>query len=291
MPPLYEKRNRVGNSPARSCGLDKREEEHEMSNQENAAYWSKPLAGRTAIVTGSGRNIGKAIALHFARAGAGVVVNGHRNRAALDQVVKEIEDGGGSAMAYVADVGDPEAVRAMVHEAERKFGAVDIAVSNVSIRRHQPLLDISIDAWKETLNTNLNAAFYLARAVLPAMVKRKWGRIIHISGEDGFAGHIEARPHNIVCKAGVHAFSKAVSIEFAQHGITANTVSPGSMNTERDWTQYPENWLEMRLGQIPMKRLGRVDDIAAACVFLAADSGSFITGQAIHVNGGQFMYH
>lgn len=262
-----------------------------MANKQNEPYLDKPLAGRTAIVTGSGQNIGKSIALHFARAGANVVVNGHRNRAALDQVVKEIDALGAAAMPYIADVGDANAVEAMVRAAEARFGAVDITVSNVSIRKHEPLLDISVETWKDTLNTNLNSAFYLARVVLPGMVARKWGRILHISGEDGFASHIGGRPHNIVCKAGVHAFSKAVSIEFAQHGITANTVSPGSINTERDWSQYPKDWVQVRTGQIPMKKLGRVDDIAGACVFLAADSGSFITGQVIHVNGGQFMYH
>ena len=259
--------------------------------EQTAPYLDKPLAGRTAIVTGSGQNIGRSIALHFARAGANVVVNGHRDRAKVDRVVGEIIELGGVAIGCIADVGDPVAVERMVNEAEARFGAVDISVSNVSIRRHQPLLELSIETWNATLNTNLNAAFYLARLVLPGMVKRKWGRILHISGEDGFAGHIEARPHNIVCKAGVHAFSKAISIEFAQHGITANTVSPGSIDTNRDWSQYPKNWLEMRTAQIPMHKIGRVDDIAGACVFLAGDSGSYITGQVIHLNGGQFMYH
>ena len=251
---------------------------------------ARPLAGRTAIVTGSGQNIGKAIALHFARAGANVVVNGHRNRAALDQVVQEIAAIGGRAIACLADVADAEAVAAMAAQAADAFGQVDIAVSNVSVRRHQPFFDISLEDWDATLRSNLSSAFYLARAVLPGMQRAKWGRIIHISGEDGFAGHIPGRAHNVVCKAGVHAFSKAIAIEFAADGITANTVSPGSIDTDRDWSQYPKNWLEMRLGQIPMKRIGRVDDIAAACVYLAGDSGSFITGQAIHLNGGQFMY-
>jgi len=251
---------------------------------------SKPLAGKTAIVTGSGQNIGKAIALHFARAGANVVVNGHRNRAALDEVVKEIEAMGVGGLACLADVADPQAVVGMVKQAEDKFGRVDITVSNVSVRRHQPFFDITLEDWDATLKSNLSASFYLARAVLPAMQKAKWGRIIHISGEDGWQGHIAARAHNMVCKAGVHAFSKAVAVEFAADGITANTVSPGSIETTRDWSQYPKNWREMRLGQIPMKKIGRVDDIAMACVYLAGDSGSFISGQVIHVNGGQFMY-
>jgi len=249
-----------------------------------------PLAGRTAIVTGSGRNIGKAIALHLARAGANVVVNGHRNRAALDAVVSQITAEGGSALAVLADVGNAAAVQKMVKTAERKFGQVDIAISNVSVRLHQPFLDLTVRDWNTTLNSNLNSSFYLARAVIPGMIKRKWGRIIHISGEDGFVAHIASRAHNIVCKAGVHAFAKALATEFAMHGITANTVSPGSIETQRDWSQYPKNWRKMRLGQIPLKKIGRVDDIATACLFLAADSGSFITGQVIHVNGGQFMY-
>ena len=250
----------------------------------------KPLAGRTAIVTGSGQNIGKAIALHFARAGANVVVNGHRNQAAIDAVVKEIEALGVKGLACLADVSDAKAIADMVKKAQDKFGGVDIAVSNVSVRLHQPFFDISLEDWDKTLRSNLSSAFYLARAVLPGMQKAKWGRIIHISGEDGWQGHIPGRAHNMVCKAGVHAFSKAVGIEFAADGITANTVSPGSIETTRDWSQYPKNWREMRLGQIPMKRIGRVDDIAMASVYLAGDSGAFLSGQVIHVNGGQFMY-
>jgi len=251
---------------------------------------SKPLAGKTAIVTGSGQNIGRAIALHFARAGANVVVNGRRNRDALNRVVEEIHALGARGLACVADVSDPEAVVGMVRQAEAAFGAVDIAVSNVAIRKHVAFMDISIENWGATLNSNLSSAFYLARAVLPGMKERKWGRIIHISGEDGFQGHISHRAHNMVCKAGVHALAKAVAVEFAADGITANTVSPGSIETTRDWSQYPENWREMRLQQIPMHRIGRVDDIAMACVYLAGDSGSFVSGQVIHVNGGQFMY-
>lgn len=251
---------------------------------------SKPLAGKTAIVTGSGQNIGKAIALHFARAGANVVLNGHRNQAAIDAVAKEAEGYGVKTLALLADVSDAAAIAGMVKKAEDKFGQVDIAVSNVSIRKHQPFHDISLEDWDRTLKSNLSSAFYLARAVLPGMQKAKWGRIIHISGEDGWQGHIPNRAHNMVCKAGVHAFSKAIGIEFAAEGITANTVSPGSIETTRDWSQYPANWREMRLAQIPMHRIGRVDDIAMACVYLAGDSGAFISGQVIHVNGGQFMY-
>lgn len=248
------------------------------------------LAGRTAIVTGSGQNVGRSIALYFAREGANVVINGHRNKAAVDNVIAEIHALGGEALGIMADVGDADAVAAMVRQTSDYFGAVDIAVSNVSIRRLQPFLEISIKDWNDTLNTNLNSCFYMARAVIPGMKARTWGRLIHISGVDGFAGHIPTRAHNIVCKSGMHAFAKAIAVEFGEFGITANTVSPGSLNTTRDWSQYPPNWVEMRKAQIPVKRLGTADEIAAACLYLAGEDAGFVTGQVIHVNGGQYMY-
>ncbi|MBI2224813.1 MAG: SDR family oxidoreductase [Betaproteobacteria bacterium] len=248
------------------------------------------LAGRTAIVTGSGQNVGRSIALYFAREGANVVINGHRNKALVDNVVAEIHALGGNALGIMADVGDADAVAAMVRQTIEHFGAVDIAVSNVSIRRLQPFLEISIKDWNDTLNTNLNSCFYMARAVIPGMKARNWGRLIHISGVDGFAGHIPTRAHNIVCKSGMHAFAKAIAVEFGEFGITANTVSPGSLNTTRDWSQYPPNWAEMRKAQIPVKRLGTADEIAAACLYLAGEDAGFVTGQVIHVNGGQYMY-
>jgi 3-oxoacyl-[acyl-carrier protein] reductase len=249
------------------------------------------LAGRTALVTGSGRNIGKAIALAFAREGASVVVNGHRDRAAIEAVAEEIRAMGGKALAVMADVGDAAAVEKMIRTAERELAPVDILVSNVSVRKKQPLLEISVEDWDRTITTNLSASFYLARNVLGGMKSRGFGRIIHISGIDGFSGHVPDRAHNISCKAAVHGLAKAISIEFAGFGITANTVSPGAIDTERDWTQYtePAVWRATRMQQIPVKKIGRVDDIANACVYLAADSGSFITGQVIHVNGGQYM--
>jgi NAD(P)-dependent dehydrogenase (short-subunit alcohol dehydrogenase family) len=125
-------------------------------------------------------------------------------------------DYGGKAAGIMADVGDPAAVVRVVKKAEALFGTVDISVSNVAIRHKQPFLDISVDDWNATLNSNLSASFYLARAVIPGMKARRWGRIIHISGVDGFAGDIANRAHNIVCKTGVHALSKALSLEFTR---------------------------------------------------------------------------
>ena len=252
----------------------------------------QPLKGRTAVVTGSGQNIGEAIVKLFSAAGANVVVNGGSSREKVDKVVDDIKASGGNAIGVMADVGDADAVEAMVKQAADTFGTVDIAVSNVSIRKKQPVEDISVKEWQDTINTNLNSAFYLARCVVPLMKQDGWGRIIHISGVDGFAAHVPTRTHNITCKAGVHAFAKALALELGPSGITANTVSPGAIDTTRDWSQYdePEAWRKARIESIPVKRIGTVDDIANACVYLAGETGGFITGEVIHVNGGQFRF-
>lgn len=260
------------------------------------ASGARALQGRTALVTGSGRNIGRAIALAFARDGAAVVLNGHRDRAALEQVAEEVRALGSQAHVALADVGDPHAVAAMVDEAAARFGSVDIAVSNVSQRLHQPLLDISIEDWQRVINTNLSSSFYLARACLPRMVERRWGRIVHISGRDGFSPKPN-RAHNVTAKAGVFALAKAIAIEFGVHGITANTVAPGIVETTRDLAHYPdvasdagENSFAARKRAIPLQRFGSTDEIAAACSYLCSDAGSFMTGQILHVNGGEFMF-
>ena len=248
------------------------------------------LAGRTAIVTGSGRNIGRAIALALARDGANLVVNGHRDRAAIDGVAAQARAFGVQAVAELVDVADPGAVAAMVERTARRFGGVDIAVSNVSLRLHQPFLDISLDDWRRVLATNLDAAFHLARACLPHMVRRGWGRIVHISGRDGFAPKPN-RAHNVVAKAGVHALAKAIACEFGAHGITANTVAPGIVDTERDPAHYPlDGGFEQRRRAMPAGRLGSVEEIAAACSYLCSDAAGFVTGQVLHVNGGEFMF-
>ena len=248
------------------------------------------LQGRTAIVTGSGQNIGKAIARMFAAAGANVVVNGRSNQKLVDETVDEINNEGASAVGIMADVSDHAAVNEMVAETKRRFGTVDIAVNNVSIRRKQPFLEITPQDWDDTLRVNLTSCYYLTQAVIPLMMENKWGRLIMMSGIDGWAAHIPTRAHNIVAKAGMHALAKALALEFGAYGITSNTVSPGPIDTTRDWTQYPEGWAEMRKKQVPSGQLGHVDDIAQACLYLAGPNSGFTTGQVIHVNGGLYMY-
>lgn len=249
------------------------------------------IAGKTALVTGSGRNIGRAIAIALAQQGANVVVNGHRDKNAVDGVVEEIKKAGGHSMGIMADVSNHDEVAAMVDKTAREFGSVDIVVSNVGIRRMQPFLEISVDDWNEVLGSNLSPAFYLARNAIPLMQQRKWGRIILISGFDGFWGQITQRAHNVTCKAGLHGLAKAIAREFGPDGITANTVVPGAIDTVRDWSQYAHQPAKEEIEkQIPVRRFGAPSEIAAACTYLSSDGGGFVSGQAIHVNGGHYMF-
>ncbi len=251
---------------------------------------SRPLAGRTAVVTGSGRNIGRAIALSLAAQGANVVVNGHSDRAAVDAVADEVEQLGSQALGFMADVSSDAAVAAMVAAAAERFGSVDIVVSNVGIRRKQPFLEITPQQWDEVLRTNLTPAYSLARHTIPLMQGRRWGRIVLISGFDGFWGQVPHRAHNITAKAGLHGLAMALAREFGPDGITANTVAPGAIDTVRDWSQYTHQTREQLLKEIPLGRYGHVDEVAAACDLLCSDRGGFISGQVIHVNGGHSMY-
>ncbi len=250
---------------------------------------TKPLAGRVAIVTGSGRNIGRAIALAFAEAGARVVINGHRDQAALDCVVDEIRQAGGEAIACLADVSRDEEIARMVALARDTYGHVDIAVSNVGKRPYAAFLDITPQDWDDVLRTNLSAAFYLARHTIPMMRERKFGRIINISGFSGFFAHVTHRAHSVSAKSGLHGLSKAIAREFGPDGITANTVAPGMIDTARDWSQYKHVDTDKLAAEIPVRRLGLPEDIAQACLYLAGDGGGFVSGQVIHVNGGQMM--
>ena len=251
---------------------------------------AKPLSGRVEIITGSGRNIGRSVALGLARAGASVVLNGHRNEAALKQVASEVQALGGEAMTYIADVSKPDQINAMVNATVERFGGVDIAVSNVGLRMRQAFLDISHADWQQVMETNLSAAFYLAQACIPSMKERGYGRLIHMSGRDGFFT-ISHRAHNVTCKAGLHSLAKAIAMEFGEFGITANTIAPGKMDTERDEKHYPgykQEWAE-HVKTMPLRRLGLPEDVAEACLYLCC-GGNYVTGQLLHLNGGDSMY-
>ena len=248
------------------------------------------LNGKAAIVTGSGQNIGRAIAELFAAEGASVVVNGATSEEKVQAVVESIRSAGGSAIGVMADVGNPDDVRRLVAETEQSFGAVDVLVNNVGRRLKVPFEDITIEAWRDTLNTNLNSVFYMAHYCLPGMRERGWGRVINISGYDGFTGHFPQRAANVTAKAGMHGLSKAIAREYGKDNITCNTVVPGAIQTVRDVSQYSHVNVERVLEMLATSGPGESLDIAEACLYLAADSGKFVTGQAIHVNGGEYMF-
>ncbi len=247
------------------------------------------LKGRAAVITGSGRNIGRAIAHALAKRGASVVVNGASSKDAVDNVVAEINADGGKAIGVMADVSKDAECGQLIQSCVDAFGTIDIMVNNVGIRRYQSFLDITPEDWNTVLSTNLSSAFYLSRHAIPHMRKNKWGRIVLISGFDGFWAQVTHRAHNITCKAGMHGLAKAIAREFGPDGITANTVVPGAIDTERDWSQYPHQAKQKIESEIPLGRFGDVTEVAAAVAFLASPSGGFISGQATHVNGGHYM--
>jgi 3-oxoacyl-[acyl-carrier protein] reductase len=248
---------------------------------------SGALAGKVALVTGAGKNIGRAIALRLAADGASVVVNGRRDVAALDSVVSEINGGGGQAIAALADVSDPAAVARMVADAAAAFGGIDIVVSNAGLRRQTPFLEMSLEEWREILSVALDGAFILARAAVPQMIRRGGGAIVALSGISTHIG-TSNRCHVSASKAGLEGLMRALAIELAPHGITANCVAPGSVDTVRGASAggRPGNLDD---ASIPLRRKATVDDIAAMVRHLAGPEGAYITGQTIHVNGGRYL--
>ena len=248
------------------------------------------LENKTAIVTGSGQNIGKAVAELFAKEGAKVIVNGSRSKEKVDGVVEGIKAAGGEAHGIMADVSKPEDWEVMVKETEEVFGPVDILVNNVGVRHRMQFEDITPEMWNEVINTNLSSCFYGARLVLPKMRERKSGRIINMSGYDGFFGQFHERAANVTAKAAMHGLSKAIAREYGVHEVTANTIAVGPIQTVRDEAHYAHVDVEQVFKNLAIKHAGDVDDIAEAALYLAADSGKFVTGAVIHVNGGEYMY-
>ena len=249
------------------------------------------LDGRVAIVTGSGRNIGRATALELARRGAAVVVNARANRLEAEGVVGEIEALGGKAIAAVADVGDQAQVNAMAERAIEAFGRVDILVNNAGMRAAQGVADMTVEQWRQVLAVNLDAPFFCAQAVVPGMMERGWGRIINVSGLNAFSGRA-GWAHVCASKMGALGLTRALAAELAEYNILVNHIVPGAFDT----TPPPEQAggamppAAARAAGIPLGRLGMPEEIATTCAFLASDDASFITGQTIHVNGGAFAY-
>lgn len=245
------------------------------------------LAGKVAIVTGAGKNIGKAIALALAADGAAVIVNGRGDRAIVEETAREIRSAGGKAMPFLADVSKADQVAAMVGAAVTEFGGIDIAVNNAGLRRQTPFLQMNLEEWHEILSVALDGAFVLAKAVAPEMIKRGGGSIVGLSGISHHAG-ARGRVHVNASKAGLEGFIRGLAMELAPHNITANCVAPGSIDTVRGASAGGPHGRGMSR-DIPLGRQGRPEEIAAMVRFLAGPEGRYITGQTIHVNGGLFF--
>lgn len=248
---------------------------------------SSPLQGKVALVSGAGKNIGRTIALTLARDGAAIVVNGRSDRGAVDAVVAEIEATGGQALAAMGDVADPAVPPRLAAEAAARFGGVDILVSNAGLRRQTSFLDMSFDEWRQILSVALDGAFLLGKAIVPQMVARGGGAFVALSGISTHVG-TPNRCHVSASKAGLEGLMRALAVELAPHKITCNAIAPGAIDTARGASAGPAPVNRVNR-PIPLKRFGTVEEIAAMVRLLVGPEGTFITGQTLHVNGGEFL--
>lgn len=245
---------------------------------------SLELDDKIALVTGSSKGLGKAIAIRLAERGVRVAVNYNTSPDAAGEVVKAITDAGGSAIAVKADVANLDQVVAMVKQVEEELGAVEILVNNAGIINDQLLMRMSDEAWRQVIDINLNGTFYCTRAVLRNMVRARWGRIINIGSVVGLRGN-PAQTNYSASKAAIMGFTKALAKEVANRNITANVVTPGYFETETTAILTDEQkarWLSV----IPQGHFGEVDDVAHMVTYLADEKAKYITGQVISVDGG-----
>lgn len=236
-----------------------------------------------ALVTGAGRNIGRAIVLELARRGYRIVVNGRTDRKAVDAVAGEARDLGVEAIAVLADVGDSRSVAELATTALDAFGKVDVVVNNAAIRPEKPFLELRDEDWHGVLSTDLHSAFYTSRAFLPKMVAQGWGRIVNLTGMNAMHGYNGRCPVS-VAKHGLWGLTKSLAKEFGPKGVTVNAISPGPIRSQHRDASMTHH-IESQLARIPLGRLGEPEDIAALCGFLASDEGGFISGQMIASNG------
>jgi len=239
------------------------------------------LRGHAALVTGSGRNIGRAIVLALAARGCDVVVNTRSRGADAEAVATAARKHGVSAIVALGDVGRVEDVRAIA-KAAAELGTVDIVINNAAIRPRAPILEMTDEEWHRVIDVDLNSAYYTIKAFLPGMVARGWGRIVNITGMNAMQGTHDGRAHVAAAKHGLWGLTKALARELGPKGITVNAISPGPILGEQ---QEHAASISGQLGKIPVGRLGTPDDIARLTAFLVSDDGGFVSGQMIGVNG------
>jgi len=245
------------------------------------------LAGQAAIVTGAARGIGRAIAVALAREGAAVVVNYREQAEAAAGVVRTIRELGADAVAVRADVTDPAAARSLVASAIDRWGRLDILVNNAGVAMYRLLLDMSVDEWDAVMAVHLRGAFNCSQAALPHMIRAGRGRIINISSVWGQVGAANEVAYS-TAKAGLIGFTRALAKEVSRAGITVNAVAPGAIETDMLAGLSGEELAELA-DSIPLGRLGRPEEVAAAVVYLASPAAAYLTGQVISPNGGMAM--
>ena len=245
------------------------------------------LDGKTALVTGASRGIGRAIALRLAAEGARVAINYAGNVKAAEEVKAAVEAAGGAAILCQADISDSAAVEAMVADVVKEFGTIDILVNNAGITRDTLLMRMKDEDFAKVLDTNLKGVFYCTKAVAKLMMKKRSGRIVNMASVVGLVGNA-GQTNYAAAKAGVIGFSKSAARELASRGITVNVVAPGFIGTDMT-AVLPEAVKEKTLAGIPLGKMGEPEDVANAVLFLASDQASYITGQVVNVDGGMAM--
>ena len=245
------------------------------------------LDGKTALVTGASRGIGRAVALCLAAEGARVAINYAGNVKAAEEVKSSVEAAGGTAILCQADIADSAAVEAMIADVVKEFGAIDILVNNAGITRDTLLMRMKDEDFAKVLDTNLKGVFYCTKAVSKLMMKKRSGRIVNMASVVGLVGNA-GQTNYAAAKAGVIGFSKSAAKELASRGITVNAVAPGFIGTDMT-ADLPESVKEKMLTDIPLGRMGEPEDVANAVLFLASDQASYITGQVVNVDGGMVM--
>ena len=257
-------------------------------------YSRTDLKGKTALLTGASRNIGRAIALAYAAEGADLVLNTRANRDELEAVAAECRKAGVRVVTVLADVGDAAAVEAMVKTGLAEFGAIDVVVHNAAIRPHKSIEETTLEEWHRVMAVDLHAAFYLARAIVPAMKTRRHGSIIALGGQSSITSRANTAAVT-TAKTGLLGLIRALAAELGPFGIRANMVLPGYIDTERRYAEWYPEFRQAPPGdpaqreKIPLRRLGRPEDIAHACVFLASDASAYVTGDTIRVMGGRVI--
>ena len=247
----------------------------------------RELTGKVVLITGGARNIGRAIARSLAAGGAAVMVNALRSRDDLDETVRLVEAAGGKAANCLADVTDPDAVAGMVSATIDRFGRIDALVNNAAIRPERAFDDMSFADWRRVVSIVLDGAFLCSQACLPHLTRAGGGSIVNIGGETGHRGAAH-RAHVVTAKAGLAGMTKALALDLAPLRITVNCVVPGRIDTVRDDPAVPGQPAH-RPALPPLGRLGSPEEVAAMVRMLCGPDARYVTGQAIHVNGGGFM--